>query len=292
MLSLVLCIHFIHHPIEGKPISSAKNLGDYFYLEKKYQLAQIEYERISQASKNPPPEIKNKIGLSLLRQNKFQEASNWFDDSTFASRYLGLYSSLKLNHVPSALSIHQQMEANTTFSINQKFQARILAGSILLEKEQYEQASDYYIKIMTQTEDPQLIDTADRISHSIARYKKLDTKSDILAGLFSAVLPGSGQMYTEHIVDGSVALFFNTMFLGGAIALYDLESAADRPHHASIFAGIIGIAFYLSNILGAYKSAHRYNIYQKRKFHQQIRSEFFNIDYIEKTSGLNFSYNF
>lgn len=288
---LMLCFLIVEH-VSAQTFPKP-NLGDHYYTMKEYHLARIEYERALLKNSKSQPGLIPKIGLSLIRQKKYKKASFYLSqDKSFTSQYLDLYATLKQNQIHKATFLHSKIENNPQIDQKQKFLSRLIAGSIYLEKNQYKNAIAFYEKIKYKSDDTKIVDTADQVLVSLKGYDKLDSKSAILAGIFSSLIPGSGQMYTEHYVDGGVALFFNTMFLGSAIVLYDLETQAGRPHQASIVAGIFGISFYISNILGAYKSAHRYNIYQKRKLYQDIRELYFNDDFIESTSQLKFTERF
>ena len=127
---------------------------------------------------------------------------------------------------------------------------------------------------------------------AVDKYREVPRKSMFLAGLFSALLPGVGQIYSGHDADGITAFLFNGLFIGAASALYHLENRAETGHGASIFFGFVGLVFYISNITGAMASAKRYNIYQERSFQQRIRNRFLNLNFLERTSGISFQSNF
>ena len=98
-------------------------------------------------------------------------------------------------------------------------------------------------------------------------------------------MPGSGQAYSGHYADALIAFFVNAVFIAATFTLYDLELSAKRPHYASITMGVLGLGFLCSKTLAVgIQSANRYNNFKERQFHQQIRNDFFNTEYVEKVS--------
>ncbi|MCB1306879.1 MAG: hypothetical protein KDK30_01805 [Leptospiraceae bacterium] len=272
-------------------------LGDYYYFKKEYNLARIEYERQMLQQRRRQEDASDasaRLGLTLMRQDRFQE-SLWYlsNEDVFAHLYLRMYAAMRSGMIHRALVDQGSiLSVRSPFSTEQKDQARLLGGALYLERADYEGAREYFTLLQRESESPEIQKKSGQVLTELEAFEELDRKSAILAGVFSAVLPGSGQIYSEHYADGTVAFFFNTMFLGSAAIMYDLERRADSGHAASAVFGIFGLMFYLSNIGGAYKSAERYNHYQERKFHQEIRDIFFNLDYVERTSGITFTETF
>ena len=128
-----------------------------------------------------------------------------------------------------------------------------------------------------------------KVRTDLLEYENLDRKSPWLAGGLAALLPGAGHIYTEHYTDATLSFFWNGVFLGGGAYLYNLENNANVSHAGSIIFGLAGLIFYAANITGAIGSAHRFNYFQERKLQQKIRERYFNLDFIEKQSGLTFT---
>ena len=80
----------------------------------------------------------------------------------------------------------------------------------------------------------------------IDRYQELPEKSPVLAGVMSAILPGSGYIYAEHYGDGITAFLINGLFIAGTITAIHQENYAV----AGIVGGV-GVPFYLGNIYGS-----------------------------------------
>ncbi len=271
---------------------SAKLLGDYYYLKKDYQLAQIEYERALQFSshkKSLQNDIHTKLSLSLLYQGKFLESKKLLKGRReFSHLYLSMFSALREGQISYALRQQGRILASPEISMKKKDEALLLGGSIYLEEGNYQETHAFYKKLQRKTQDRELRKKTGYLLSALQRYEEQPRKSSALAGVFSTLLPGSGQIYAEHYTDGLIAFCFNAVLIGSALVLYDLESSAGRAHYASIGVGLIGLQFYIANIGGAIQSAQRYNNFKERQFHQEIRDSFFNVDYVQKTSGAGF----
>jgi TM2 domain-containing membrane protein YozV len=99
------------------------------------------------------------------------------------------------------------------------------------------------------------------------RYQELPEKSPVLAGIMSAVLPGSGYFYAEHYGDGITAFLINGLFIAGTVAAINQENYAV----AGIVGGI-GVPFYLGNIYGSANAAQKWNLGVRNEVIQKIHS--------------------
>jgi putative membrane protein insertion efficiency factor len=81
----------------------------------------------------------------------------------------------------------------------------------------------------------------------------LPHRSSTLAGTMSAVIPGSGQMYSGRVNDGLRHLLFNALLI-----LTTISFARGEHVPAAILTGALEIPFYTGNIRGASASAKRF----------------------------------
>ncbi len=272
---------------------SGEALGDYYYDREEFDLARIEYERGMLRGGARENEYRAKLGLSLMREHRFRDSLPIMNDGRdFSHLYLSMFASFRAGWAFQGLSKQALILDSNAFSEEQKDQARLLGGTVYLEEGDYEKSRRYYTQLQRDSNIELVRLKAGELLTALDEYESLDQKSPWLAGTFSAVLPGSGQIYAGHYADGATAFFFNAMFLGSAVVMYDLENRAGSGHVASGIFGVVGLMFYLANVGGAYQTAVRYNVYQERKFHEDIRDSFFHLDYIQKTSGVSFQTNF
>jgi TolA-binding protein len=101
----------------------------------------------------------------------------------------------------------------------------------------------------------------------IDRYRELPEKSMVLAGVMSAILPGSGYIYAEHYGDGITAFLINGLFIAGTITAIHQENYAV----AGIVGGV-GVPFYLGNIYGSANAAKKWNLGVRNEIIQKIHS--------------------
>ncbi len=101
----------------------------------------------------------------------------------------------------------------------------------------------------------------------INRYQELPEKSPVLAGVMSAILPGSGYIYAEHYGDGITAFLINGLFIAGTITAIHQENYAV----AGIVGGV-GVPFYLGNIYGSANAAKKWNLGVRNEIIQKIHS--------------------
>lgn len=101
-------------------------------------------------------------------------------------------------------------------------------------------------------------DRAGKVEDAITlldRNRELTQKSPVTAGILSALVPGSGQIYAGHYGDGITALFLNGLFIAGTVV------AANQENYAVAgVVGVIGLPFYIGNIYGAANAATKYNV--------------------------------
>jgi len=108
-----------------------------------------------------------------------------------------------------------------------------------------------------------------QLTLSLDEYQQLQQKSPQLAGIFSAILPGAGQLYTGRPRQAGMAFALNAAFIYGAVEAWDNENYA--------VAGILSlfeIGWYGGNIYNAINNAHKFNLRQKNQFLERFQQQF------------------
>jgi tetratricopeptide (TPR) repeat protein len=109
---------------------------------------------------------------------------------------------------------------------------------------------------------------AERVRQTIAlldRDGEVPRKSPAVAGVMSAVVPGSGYMYAGRYGDGVVALIVNGLFIAGTVAAIHQENYA-----VAAIVGGIGLPFYIGNIYGSANAATKWNIGVRKELREKI----------------------
>ncbi len=86
-----------------------------------------------------------------------------------------------------------------------------------------------------------------------SRYQP--SKSPLLAGVLSALVPGSGHIYAGHYGDGITSLLLNGLFIAGTVVAVQQENYA-----VAGVTGLIGLPFYIGNIYGGVNAATKWNL--------------------------------
>lgn len=99
----------------------------------------------------------------------------------------------------------------------------------------------------------------------LREHHALSERSPALAGIFSAALPGAGQLYAGRPMDG-----LSSFLVTGLFALATYEALREDVETAAFITGGLGLVFYLSGIYGAVNAAERYNWESHRRFRQEV----------------------
>jgi tetratricopeptide (TPR) repeat protein len=120
-----------------------------------------------------------------------------------------------------------------------------------LRQEKVDAAIDHLARVRSSDPDSR------RVTDFVEEYRSVPpaaTKSPLLAGSLSALLPGAGSVYTKRPREGLYTLFFTGLF-----ALAAGEAFQHQQYPTGYFFGFFSLAFYGGGIYTAVNSAHRYN---------------------------------
>lgn len=268
---------------------SHEQMGDAYYKKKDFGLARIEYDRAILDSSSES--VRAKIGLTLIRERRFRQAVESLQGKSFDVMYFRMYGDLRANFRNRFLLDQGELE-ESKLSESKKDLGRLLAGTLYLEDGDFDRARVHFEKLQRETENERVRIAAGETLTAMTTYNEIPRKSVWLAAGLSALLPGSGQVYSRNVADGLTAFAFTSVLCGSAAYMNHLETRSHSGHGGSIIMGILGLGFYLTNITGAAASAGRFNTFQERKFQQTIRDRYFNIDFVEQTSDIRFDTSF
>lgn len=103
----------------------------------------------------------------------------------------------------------------------------------------------------------------------LGKYQNTHKKSPFMAGLFSAIVPGSGRVYTNDYANGIISLLF---VAGTAYQSYvRFNKNGIRSYGGWIYGGI-SAGFYIGNIYGSAMSAGYYNKMKKREIDEMVKT--------------------
>ena len=253
--------------------------GNSLYKEEDYYRAITEYKRFLHFYPTHPKAkaVTFQIGFSYLKGKKWDAALPIFQ---------------KLSSIPPETPLDTSLGEEAHFMTAQTYFLWGNLSSAIQEWNQfldsypksalksaatYQKSWSYFLqekneeaqKELSRIEDAKLKIKAAPFSQEISRWDALPYRSPFLAGLFSAILPGSGQWYDGRFWDGAAALVINGMFAYGIYATLDKHYYT--PAGILIF---IGSGFYGGNIFSAVSSAHKFNRNAKETQWQILKTKY------------------
>lgn len=136
----------------------------------------------------------------------------------------------------------------------------------LLHQQEWQRAMEQFqsIPIHNSFREP-----AQQVAEIILDKGNLSRKSPLLAGVLSATLPGSGQLYVGRQGDALLAFVLNGLFVVGIVEALNQDQAA--------IAGVLSLfeaGWYAGSIYGAVNGAHKYNRHRAETFIQELEGKF------------------
>jgi TM2 domain-containing membrane protein YozV len=222
-----------------------KKFGNCLFCEGDYLRAVEEYEAIRDVIRNDTIDFKimicySEIGLYELSNNSLERIRG---NSPY--RWDGSHLSLKNKLLSTQKGLRVVHDIPLPPDVNNR-RKKLINVSYFFD-EQFSFAKDDFLTPF---------DNIERQTVSLFYDLKINApyKSPTLAGVFSAVIPGSGKMYVGEWGDGITALLVTGLF---AFLAYD-NFRAGHNTRAWIFTGL-GAFFYTGNIYGSVAAAQIFN---------------------------------
>ena len=237
---------------------NVKKFADYLFCQGDYLRALTEYKSIESILKNDTIDFKimlcySEIGLYQVSNETFRSIPY---NSPFKWSAHHLYLVNKLHEMPKGLRVLHDMPFPP--EVEERRQKLISISYLYDENINFDKG--FILKPFN--------DDADKQTVSLLYDLKTNPpyKSPALAGILSAVVPGSGKMYVGEWGDGITALLATGLL---AFLAYDNFRAVHETR-AWIFTGI-GAFFYAGNIYGSIASAQIFNTRINFEFNEGIK---------------------
>jgi len=261
-----------NHPFSPENI---KRFADYLYAQGDYLRAAGEYQRyllLARSSEVVKADITYRIGI-CFRQAKnderailyFQEILDKYEESEkFEPASIQIAFSLFLlgKNQESLEFIKQNMGNIRTESSHSRFE-QLAALNHLFQKNWKDARSELQSLSNYGQKDPVTL----QLSTFINEGQRLPHKSPFLAGLLSAVVPGSGKIYGHRSLDGIVS--FLTVTATTWQAYRGFQEDGTKSVRGWIF-GTMGAFFYLGNIYGSVVAVNLYNHQVEKSFFDNV----------------------
>lgn len=233
--------------------------ADYLFQEGDYLRAIGEYQRYLFHSPEDSDAMLYKIGLCYGRAGDIGQAISFFrridtrSPLRFAASYQIAYIYLASGQYESSIrSLDQAL--NEAKNEDERRQLSLLTAFNYLHQRRWADAE--HILGSQAFRDEGLANLASSLKRSAREGMSLPSKNSMLAGLFSAAVPGTGKMYCRQYGDGVYSLIL--IAITGLLAWDGFQENGIRSARGWIF-GSMSAVFYFGNVYGSTIAARIYN---------------------------------
>lgn len=260
------------------PLTDADQIlgfADALFRDGDYFRAITEYKRFLFLSPNDSRtgRVQLQIGLGYLRGQQWEEARQTFEN--IAQHHADADTRREALFLIGETLYHQGRYTQAIEEFRRLAEgypqtpvgehARYQLGWSYLRTRQWPEAAGTFAAIDTASP---LFSSAQTLQEAAREAEHLPRKSPALAGLLSAVLPGTGHFYSGRFRDGAIALLLNGAFLAAGV------EAVQAGHEAA--AGLLlffEAAWYSGAIYGAVNAAHKLNRDTEDQFLQGLERQ-------------------
>jgi TolA-binding protein len=230
------------------------NDGDYFRAITEYKRFLFLYPSDARAGR-----VQLQIGLSYQRGQQWEDARQTFE--LIARQHPDPEIRAEATYLVGETAFRQGRYAQAIADLRpvaQRYRhtpvgerAGYLLGWSYLRARQWPEASQTFQSIDTTSP---LFPSSRALAEAARAGEHLPRKSPALAGLMSAVIPGTGHFYTGRFRDGAIALLLNGAFLAAGV-----EAVSAGNEAAAGLLLFFEAAWYSGAIYGAVNAAQKYN---------------------------------
>ena len=146
--------------------------------------------------------------------------------------------------------------------------AHFTIGMLHIDNGEWAQASSVWNSVFLTYPESAFAKVSNRLARTVKEVDTLPHRSLTVAGMLSALVPGSGQVYAGRAVDGLYA-FVSVAVLGGASFYYVDQSR----YEVAIPIGILGAFFYGNSIYQGIQTARTFNGQHEKLFRNKLQQE-------------------
>ena len=146
--------------------------------------------------------------------------------------------------------------------------AHFTIGMLHIDKGEWAQASSVWNEVFLTYPESPFAKVSDRLARTVKDVDTLRHRSPTVAGVLSALVPGSGQVYSGQTMNGFYA-FVSVAVLGSASFYY----ADQKRYEVAIPVGVLGIFLYGNSIHQSIQTARAFNHQQEQHFRNRLQQE-------------------
>jgi TM2 domain-containing membrane protein YozV len=260
-ISLVISPHYSQsESIDFNSPANIRLFADFLYCDKDYLRAVFEYDRLLEMQNNDT--LLFKTGLSYSYMKDYLSAASRFDMISSTSPFFKLSKMewLKTKFLLRDYHDFQLAYRNRFVNDNNKYQTegqKLFNFSYLFTDEPLPSKKEFLSPFETNEKQ--------KVSRFYNWKKDPPYKSSTVAGIMSAIIPGSGKVYVGEVSDGIVAFLVTGIFV---FLAYD-NFQAGHTSRAWIFTGAAAL-FYGGNIYGSVAAAQVHNAKITFEFNESL----------------------
>lgn len=141
-------------------------------------------------------------------------------------------------------------------------------GMLLMDKREWAEASSAWDDVYSTYPESPFAKMSQRLARMVKNADTLPRRSPTVAAGLSALVPGSGQVYSGRLADG-LYTFVGIAVLGSASFYY----ADQERYEVAIPVGVLSLFFYGNGIYQGIQSARVFNAQGEAQFRSQLRHE-------------------
>ena len=259
------------YSIENSAVHTLR-FADTLFTEGDYLQAGIEYQRCLSYLSNPGDVITvdvNEVKLKLARAY-FLSKKN---ELAFTSYFEVYNSSAEKDSVTCEIALanfllgHYELSRGQVEKVvsSSKYygKAVILRARNYLREGKYKPAAVFIAKVVKDVElvDPVSASVLAGMYSKLSGLKLREPKNAVFAGVISAFIPGTGQVYCGRVLDGVYAFIINALAISAAYTSFN-----DGNNSAGVLITTLGIPFYAGNVVNAANYAEVSN----RRYHSVV----------------------
>lgn len=261
--------------VRGETASQILTFAARLMDEGEYFRAVTEYRRFLFFYPDDPrtPMIYFRIGLALYYGKDYDAALQAFSDlvqrypSTSYGQQAWLWYGETLARQGNYTAAEQlYADLYRRFSANALGQQALYRQAWMrLYRRQWQEASTAFQQV---ERDSPLHTNAQFLAEEALKGRQLAMQSPLVAGLFSSLLPGGGQLYNGRVGDALLAFLLNGLFIAGII-----EATQQKAHLVAGILSFFELGWYTGNIYGAVNGAHKINRYRTENFLRNLENQ-------------------
>ena len=262
------------------PDSNAQLIyADQLFDDSLYEASVLEFKRY--IFYNPETELIDyayyKIGQAYYHRKQYDNARQTlskilvdFPESPlrFDAKMMLAKSYYQEQNYPAARNELRQLLAMECNDKKLRLVARYMRGLCHLYEKNWYSAIIEFRKVSKEDPDGELGKLARNLADTTLSGTRISRKSTSLARWMSRLVPGSGQIYAGHFLNG-----LTSMLLNGAFVYLLTDSIADKRYVDAVGIYLVGSRFYFGNVYNAEKFAIDYNRQIENQLIKKVRQE-------------------